>query len=73
MQVSYNSTMKIKQLGGSVHYSEEMRVHLSRLPREEAKRIVAEIEYRARPRRVLVREPSDDAAHGCFESSPPER
>lgn len=43
----------IIELGGTVHYSLEMRAYLARLPRDEADRIVREIEYRNRPRRVI--------------------
>jgi hypothetical protein len=44
----------IKELGGTVHYSEEFRLYLSTLPRQKAEQIVAEIEYHHRRRRIWV-------------------
>lgn len=43
----------IIEFGGTVHYSFEMRAYLATLPREEANRIIQEIEYRNRPQRVI--------------------
>ena len=46
---------RIVEYGGHVNYSQEFLFHLSHLPKEEADRIVAEIEYRSRIRRVVER------------------
>jgi hypothetical protein len=46
-------SIPIIDLGGHVSYSLEMRAYLARLPKDRAERIVREIEYRARPRRVI--------------------
>lgn len=48
-----SSDIPIIELGGTVHYSLEMQAYLARLPREDAERIVREIEWRARPRRIV--------------------
>lgn len=52
-QPPLSESIPIIELGGTVHYSLEMRACLARLPREEAELIVREIEYRSRPRRVV--------------------
>lgn len=44
---------EIVKVGGTVHYSLEMRAYLARLPREEADRIVAELECQHRGRRII--------------------
>jgi len=52
----------IKELGGTVHYSEEFRLYLSTLPRQKAEQIVAEIEYRHRRRRIWVDDGTESVA-----------
>jgi hypothetical protein len=52
-QQPLSDEIPIIELGGTVYYSLEIRAYLARLPREEAKRIVNEIEYKHRPRRVI--------------------
>lgn len=44
---------EIVHVGGAVNYSREMLAYLSRLPKEEADRIVAELGYQNRPRRII--------------------
>lgn len=44
---------EIVEVGGFVHYSMEMLAYLTRIPKEQADRIVAEIEYANRRRRLI--------------------
>lgn len=44
---------EIVELGGVVHYSVEMLSYLRSLPKEQADRIVAEIAYQNRRRRII--------------------
>ena len=44
---------EIVELGGDVHYSLEMCIFLRPLPKDEADRIVAELEYQHRRRRII--------------------
>lgn len=48
---------QIVETGGTVHYSDEFRVYLMRLPFEQRHRIVTEIEERARIRRFVRYKP----------------
>ena len=52
-QKPFIADVPIIELGGTVHYSLEMRAYLAKLPHEQAERIVRDIEYRNRPRRVI--------------------
>jgi len=51
--IEEHTNYRIVQLGGYVHYSWEFRLFLASLPIEEAERIVAQIEYQNRPRKVV--------------------
>lgn len=44
---------EIVHLGGVVNYGQEMIAYLSGLPKAQADRIVRELEYQHRPRRVI--------------------
>ena len=45
---------QIVEVGGHVHYSQELRLHLASLPKDEADRVIAELEHQHRIRRVVV-------------------
>lgn len=44
---------EILHIGGCVNYSLEIRAYLARIPKEQAERIVAELEYQHRPRKIV--------------------
>jgi len=46
---------QIVEVGGYVHYSWEFWAAMARLPREQAKRIVAELEHQHRRRKIIER------------------
>lgn len=49
---------ELVEVGGDVHYGLQMRLYLASLPKDEADRIVRDIEYRNRRRRIIRRRTS---------------
>ena len=53
MAIPQFDSLPIIEVGGETHYSLEFRVYLMSLPFEQRKRIVEDIEYRNRRRRLI--------------------